>query len=686
MRNKYFLPLLGLGLLSSAHAGNAIFGLVPTVKAPSDIYPGHAAIAYYQVTNNTPLTLSNLKVANLPAGVTQDPVGSGLSPSTDPNVNIVTCHSPFSLGPLGSCLLKLNISADNLLTSVQSGPEVCQFTSQGQPLFCSTPNASSNRLTVIKHNSTPSNAPTLSTNLTQTLDMQTGVLNEIIVTNNSSSETVNNITADFSGTDLADKVETITPNPYGGAECNSVAPGQSCVLSLVTYSQEIRLPSTGNVTFTIQGANSQSTSATAYASYKAPNKIYQTLLTSPLKGADIWDNTPKIMSANYAFEGIQAAPNGETAVLDAGGAWNIISTPNAQYGAFTATGDINNIANAFGYTVYYDDAMPICFSQPIITSTINPTDFRLTLNTGKVVTPDVASLSPNFFYNESSCVVIFGRFGNRLAPGETGAVYPVTVSIVAGSSNGSSPHLTLIDANGTQTDMTTVNNGSGASITSGNPYVTNGGPSLLAAKLSTIDRNTVATTQTTQTAFQTNVRNDGAALYGSTNTGTLYRLRMYTSGGFALGNFTPSITRPMSLMPTDYNNFFRVQVGPDSNPTYLSESGHTYTITGYGTIKILGLASLGNVNLTENDAYIADNNNYIDIIMVGDDAAMRQITYLDIPTTGNNAATQTPYLKLYNPGGPGNNPTAGVTYSQAGPPVHIAVTNALDNANIITYP
>ena len=407
--------------------------------------------------------------------------------------------------------------------------------------------------------------------------------------------------------------------------------------------------------------------------YAAASSISQQLQSNLIINADVWDNTPKIMSANYAFEGIQGAPNGSSYVINAGGAWNIISTPGAAYAAFTATGDSGTIANAYGYPVYYADAMPICFSQPILPETVNATDFQLTLNTGKIVTPDVASLAPNLFFNENSCVVIFGPFGNRIPPGEVGAIYPITVGIVQGSSNGTPINLTLVGPGNVLTSMV------GSRIQSGNPYLPNGGPSLLAAKISVMS----TLGQNTLPVFNGNVPNDGVALYG---VNAQYRLRMYTSGGFALGNFTPSIGRPMSLMPSDYSNFFRVQVGPDSNPIYLYKTGMVYNIPGYGTIEVIGLASLGNAAFAENDAYVADNNNYIDIILKGDEAAIRQVSYLDIPATGMNPATGMPYLKLYNPGGPGNNPTPGVFYTQPGPPVHMQVTQAIDDPNTVTYP
>jgi hypothetical protein len=653
-------------------AAKNIYNLVPIVKAPSIIYPGRVALAYYQVTNNTALTLYNIGVRDLPAGVVQDPVGSGLSAE-----GLITCRSTFNLAPSASCLLKLNIDADLMTGLINSGPKVCQNASSPRPVYCSTPGIPGNVLNVVKQTSIPNTAPTLAIS-SNTLSLETGDLQTITVTNQSSSVTVNNVVADFSGTALAKKIETINPNPGGGNECTSIAPGASCVLSLVSYSQAPTIPLS---TFSIQGANSKAISASASVDYAAPNVAYQTLLNSPLVEADVWDNTPKIMSANYAFQGIQGAPNGESFVINAGGAWNIISTSGAAYGAYTATGDTNNIASTFGYTTYYDDAMPICFSQPILSRTVNPTDFELTLNTGEKVTPDVASLAPNLYYNESSCVVIFGRFGNRIPPAEPGALYPTVVSIVQGSSNGTPINLTLIGprVNGQYVQTSMV----GQSIASGNPYLTNGGPSLLAAKLSVMTQ-ALADAQTTQPLFRANVPNNGIAYYGSTE--AQYRLRMYTSGGFALGNYSPSPTRPMGLLPTDYNNFFRIQVGPDSNPTYIYQSGVAYTIPGYGQITVVGLASLG-LNVTPyNDAYVGDNNNYIDVILKGDINAMGQITYLDIPAGGTNPAIGTPYLQLYNPGGPGNNPTPGIFYTQPGPPVHIAVTQAITNPNTVTYP
>lgn len=150
--------------------------------------------------------------------------------------------------------------------------------------------------------------------------------------------------------------------------------------------------------------------------------------------------------------------------------------------------------------------------------------------------------------------VAFG-FGNRLAPGVAGAVYPTQLTVV---DNGTT--LKLVDPNGPVSAV-------GLTKSCGNPYEPGGGPKLIGAKLSIMND----AGQNAPIAFQNNLPNGGTALYGPD---AQYRLRIYTTAG----------------------------ISPD------------------------------------------------------DVAAMRLITAVIIPASGN-------YFPLYNPGGPGNNPTAGVTYT-----------------------
>jgi hypothetical protein len=370
-----------------------------------------------------------------------------------------------------------------------------------------------------------------------------------------------------------------------------------------------------------------------------------------LINADLWGETPELLSANYGFQGIEGVPGYEAAVIAAGGAWETITTPGASYAAYTSSETPEGVATAFGYPTNHADAMPICFTWPVLPSTVNPSNFRLTLNTGEVVQPEVASISPNLLYNKRSCVVVFGKFGNRLAPGTPGAVYPTTFTVV---DNGTT--MMLYGPNGPVSAV-------GLSIASGNPYQPGGGPKLIGAKLSAypIDG------QCAPTLFNNNFPNGGDALYGEE---AQYRLRIYTTAGTSPDGVA-------AIMPSDFSTFFQIQATYNGSPRVLTQTNTPYIVDG-GTITVLGLADLAKANTPENDAYVADRDNYLDIVLKGDKNAMRSINSVIIPTSGD-------YKPLFNPGGPGNNPTPGVTYTYPGPYWSQPVTIAIDDPKTVTY-
>ncbi len=86
--------------ISPLYAATPLLSLIPTVKAPTTIYPGNTAIAYYAVTNNAPFTLQNIGVHNLPNGISANFDSAGLSPE-----GLTTCRSSFNLAP-GALLTK----------------------------------------------------------------------------------------------------------------------------------------------------------------------------------------------------------------------------------------------------------------------------------------------------------------------------------------------------------------------------------------------------------------------------------------------------------------------------------------------------------------------------------------------------------------------------------------------------
>ena len=131
------------------------------------------------------------------------------------------------------------------------------------------------------------------------------------------------------------------------------------------------------------------------------------------------------------------------------------------------------------------------------------------------------------------------------------------------------------------------------------------------------------------------------------------------------------------LFPTDFENYFRVKaVADDGSEVMLTETNVDYTING-GTVRVVGLADLGLKSDEYTDCYIDDRDNYIDIVLSGDDAAVAAITYVEIPSTDG-------YLPLYNPGGPGSDPTPGVSYTAGTPPISQEVWVTLDDPMTVT--
>lgn len=454
---------------------------------------------------------------------------------------------------------------------------------------------------------------------------------------------------------------TIDPSGCGATSTFTLAPGQSCTLTInisavgLTPGKVIEGNKPPHVLMACwnDGISCAGTSDLLHLTVlPAPSLPYQALMQDILINADLWGDTPEILSANYGFEGIEGVPQGQENVINSGGAWENISTPGASYTAHTTAGTPFDVEYGFGYATDHADSMPICFSWPVLPSTVNPSDFLLTLNTGQTVQPQVASISPNLLYNKRSCVVIFGHFGNRLAPGTKGAVYPTQLTIIDKGTT-----LKLVGPSGPVSAV-------GLTKSCGNPYEVGGGPRLIGAKLSVM--NDVG--QSAPALFASNEPNGGTALYGAD---AQYRLRIYTTAGISPDGVA-------AILPTDFDKFFQVQVTEGGVTTLLTQTGIPYTFTA-GTITVVGLADLGKYNLPLNDAYVADRDNYLDIILKGDEAAMRLITAVIIPATGG-------YLPLYNPGGPGNNPTPGVIYTQPGPTWTQPVTIAIDDPKTVSYP
>jgi hypothetical protein len=409
------------------------------------------------------------------------------------------------------------------------------------------------------------------------------------------------------------------------------------------------------------------------SSAPATSISYQVLRQDVIINADIWAAKPEMMAAGLGFTSIVGVPNlstsnvtlSKTLAVLAGGAWdNNVHCANGQtppLASYTSASTPAGVRQYWGQNVYYSDGLPVEFSWPLLPSTLDADDFKITLSNGSSVTPQVASIWPNYLYNERSVAVLFGHFGNRIPPNQPGAIYPTSVQVVRGSSTLElvGPGRRVVSAVGFS-----VRSPGSPYTQPGVPPADRGGPTLVAAKLSRMS----AVGNTAPKIFPQNLPNDGITLYGDQ---AKFRLRMYTSGGMTPNGVTP-------LLPTEYDKYFRViAVTSSGKKVALTKAGQNYYIDGH-PLRVVGLANLGVKQARYDACYTELRNNYIDIILDGSIAAAQRITTVQIPSTGR-------YKPLYNPGGPGNDPAPGVHYSAPSPPISEPVIDALNNPMTVTY-
>jgi hypothetical protein len=390
-----------------------------------------------------------------------------------------------------------------------------------------------------------------------------------------------------------------------------------------------------------------------------PSPTYRLLARDIIVNADLWSSRPEILSAGYGFDGIIGVDGGEAAVRAAGGTWNTVTCTNGTAptrNVLTSSSTTGAVVALFDGVARHADGLPVVFSWPILSSTLQHTDFLVTLNTGETTVPTAASIYPNFEFNERHVAVIFGDFGNRLVADEPGARHVTRVEIVADATP-----LTLVGPHGPVSAVGLFKD----STTS--PYER--GPFLVGAKLSRLS----TAGEGAPLFLSANLPNDGRALYGLA---ARYRLRILTSGGFSPDGV-------QGVLPTEFGRFFRLHAeDPTGETVLITETGVDHRVAG-GTVRVLGLAELGLAATSDgqvvyDDCYVEDHDNYIDIVLTGDEAAVRHITHVEIPAGGDHDP-------FFNPGGPGNDPTPGVRYTAPGPPDLEPVVIALDNPLTVTF-
>lgn len=366
-----------------------------------------------------------------------------------------------------------------------------------------------------------------------------------------------------------------------------------------------------------------------------------------------------ILSAGFGFEGIIGVPErSEEAAREAEGAWyGSLTCTNGEApddSARTGVVPIDNLPTFAKGTADNSDALPVVFSWPVATETIDVSDFQFTLNTGDIVFPTAVTMTPNWEHSERNTVVFFGEFGNRGLSSEDDVIFPVKLEIVEDETP-----LLLIGPGGQEFNAVGL-----TWTTDTTPY--DAGPKLVGAKLNFVGEEALGEGGVPLLELGTHP-NDEFSLYDE---GDL-RLRILTTGGFSPDGVT-------GLRPDMYEQFFRVHVnGVDGETVLLENVGVEYEVAG-GTLRVVGLSDLGprenpDEGIYYDDCYAEDRDNYIDIILVGDEEAARNVTFVEIPALDGG------YRAFYNPGGPGPEPFEGIRYAAPGPPDMEPVIIALDN-------
>jgi hypothetical protein len=380
-----------------------------------------------------------------------------------------------------------------------------------------------------------------------------------------------------------------------------------------------------------------------------------------LIAADYWADEPLILSAGMGFENIVGLPElTEETVRAAGGSWyGSVTCPSGEEPApvdYTSASSSDQVSQFFKGFSEYDDGLPIVFSWPVATETVDLTDFQFTLNTGEVVFANSVGMWPNWELNERNTVVVFGDFGNRGLSSEADAVFPVRLDIVEDDTP-----LLLIGPGGQEFNAVGL-----SWTTDKTPYDV--GPVLVGAKLNFVGEEPIGEGGLPLVGSTIGMMpNDEFSLYDEGD----FRIRVLTTGGFSPDGVT-------GVQPDMYEQFFRVHVnGPDGETVLLEEVGVEYKVAG-GTLRVVGLSDLGQKENPDEgiyyaDCYAEDRDNYIDIILVGDEDAARNITFVEIPSLEGG------YSAFYNPGGPGPEPFEGVRYTAPGPPDLEPVIIALDD-------
>ncbi len=424
------------------------------------------------------------------------------------------------------------------------------------------------------------------------------------------------------------------------------------------------------------------------AAAQEPGPVNQAQHRDILIASDMWSREPRIMGVALNFTDIIGVPGldisdetqtldqARAAVLGAGGAWNDDVTCNppedwsSKLSAYTTAVGTTQYVQSWGeaFNAVNWDVVQVQFSWPPRPSRMQGSDFEVTLNDGTKVTPDNATVGPNFEYNEGTTVVLNGpALGNRLPKGDPGARYPVSVKVVSDSTP-----LQLVGPKGrlvSAVGLTGTNDRTPYDDQPADPAKWTG-PRMIAAKITRMSTDGEGGPALLASGL---LPNDGVAIFGKAN--AKYRVRIATLGGA----FSPNGSRAM--YPDEYRSFFQLVARTKSGRTVpIVRSNHRYLVDGE-PITVVGIAdrTLKAPRDEWNQCLQDDSENQIDIVLKGSRAGMRKLVAVRVPAQGNG------YKPLYNDGGPGSTPAPGTRYTAPSPRQTMRLIDGLDNPLQTTF-
>src|SRR3546814_533559 len=175
-------------------------------------------------------------------------------------------------------------------------------------------------------------------------------------------------------------------------------------------------------------------------------------------------------------------------------------------------------------------------------------------------------------------------------------------------------------------------------------------------------------------ALSNSLPNDGLSYFGDD---AVFRLRLFTSGGFSPDGVS-------GFLPTEFERYFKLEAShADGSTVVITQDGVDYDL-GVGTLRVVGIAELGaavdDETAIDPIQYQEDHDNYFDIILAGDAAAVERLTTVVIPT-----GAEAGYSDIYNPGGPGRTPDPDTIYTEPAAAQRFDIDVSLDDLGTVSY-